>query len=85
MANEKQINSRIQQKHDIEANWLKSVFVDGNVGAHEYVDNPFIPKAGEIIIYDCDDNYNYARFKIGDGVHNVWELSFVNDDIINRL
>ena len=43
MANEKNINSRIQQKHDIEANWLKAI--------------NFVPKAGEIIVYDIDEHY----------------------------
>lgn len=64
MANEKNINSRIQQKHDIEANWLKA--------------ENFVPKAGEIIVYDTDENHNYSRFKIGDGVNNVNLLSFTS-------
>lgn len=56
MANEKQINSRIQMKHDIEANWY----------AAGTATKPFIPKAGEIIIYDPDAIYG-VRTKIGDG------------------
>jgi hypothetical protein len=75
MANEKQINSRIQQKHDIEANWITA----GNA------EKPFIPKVAEIIVYDCDDKYDYERLKIGDGIHNINELSFINNDVINRL
>ena len=39
MATEKKINSRIQQKHDVAANWAKAT--------------NFIPKKGEIIIYDA--------------------------------
>lgn len=65
MANEKHINSRIQHKHDIEANWLKAT--------------TFIPKQGELIIYDIDDNYNYERVKVGDGVSNVNTLPFITD------
>jgi hypothetical protein len=59
---EKKIKTRIQQKHDIEANW-------------ELATN-FIPMAGELIIYDIDANYSYERFKIGDGVTNVNSLPF---------
>jgi hypothetical protein len=36
----------------------------------------FIPLAGELIIYDKDENYDYERIKIGDGVRNVEELPF---------
>lgn len=68
------INSRIQNKHDIENNWNKAI--------------DFIPKAGEIIIYDPDENYNYSRFKIGDGIRIVNNLEFLSfsgdyDDLIN--
>lgn len=59
---EKTLNTRIQQKHDIEANWLKAT--------------NFIPKVGEIIVYDADDNYPYARTKIGDGTTTVINLPF---------
>ena len=65
MANEKNINSRIQHKHDIEANWLKAT--------------TFIPKQGELIVYDVDSNYNYERVKVGDGVSNVNALPFITD------
>ena len=67
------------QKHDIEANWLKAI--------------NFTPYKGQIIIYDSEfdkDNnildlpegrlspYSYARFKIGDGIHNINDLPFAN-------
>ena len=58
------LNTRIQHKHDVEANWVKA--------------KNFIPLVGEIIVYDRDDNFSYERFKIGDGVTNVNELGFVN-------
>ena len=61
---EKTINSRIIHKHDVEANWLKAI--------------NFIPQQGEIIIYDIDANYNYERFKIGDGITNINNLPFAN-------
>jgi len=62
---EKILNSRIVHKHDVEANWLKAV--------------NFIPKQGEIIVYDIDDTYNYERFKIGDGKTLVSALPFADD------
>ena len=65
MANQKNINSRIIHKHDIEANWQLAV--------------NFIPKQGEIIVYDVDENYSYSRFKIGDGILNVNDLPFSGD------
>lgn len=67
MANEKNMNSRIQHKHDIEANWLKAT--------------NFIPKVGELIIYDPDNNYSYSRFKIGDGITLVNNLAFAVENI----
>ena len=59
---EKNIKSRIQQKHDIEANWLKA--------------ENFTPMIGEIIVYDADENNPLPRFKIGNGVDNVNTLEF---------
>lgn len=68
---EKMLNTRIQQKHDIEVNWSKAV--------------NFIPKIGEIIVYDPDDNHAAARIKIGDGVKTVIELDFIDDAVKNAL
>ena len=77
---EKKLNTRVINKHDIEVNWLKAI--------------NFIPKKGEIIVYDIEKDsdgnilelpesriipYNYERFKIGDGIHNVNELPFIKD------
>ena len=61
----KDIAGRIILKHDIEANWNKAV--------------TFVPKIGELIIYDPDDNYNYARIKIGDGKLTVTNLPFCTE------
>lgn len=60
-------NTRIQLKHDTEANWLKAI--------------NFIPKAGEMIIYDADDT-NPVRIKIGDGTTKVNELPFYNNNSV---
>ena len=62
---EKTLNSRIILKHDIEVNWSNST--------------NFIPKIGEIIVYDPDENHAAARVKIGDGVKTVMELAFIDD------
>jgi len=62
---EKSLNSRIINKHDVEANWIKAT--------------NFIPKQGETIVYDIDENYDYERLKIGDGVTLVSNLPFVID------
>ena len=67
MSIEKNMNTRIQHKHDTEANWNKAV--------------NFIPKIGEIIVYDIDENYNYSRFKIGDGVRTINNLEFSQADL----
>ena len=63
--------TRIQNKHDIEANWI--------------LKTDFIPLQGELIIYDEDDNYDYKRLKVGDGVTNVNNLKFygMNLDLIS--
>ena len=64
---EKVLNSRIIHKHDIEANWLKAT--------------NFVPKVGEIIVYDPDGKYNYSRIKTGDGISNINNLPFINEAI----
>lgn len=82
MASTKEFFTRIQHKHDIEANWLKAT--------------NFIPLVGEIIIYDSDTvdreivineetvvipACNYQRIKIGDGETVVSSLSFFDGDM----
>lgn len=66
----KTLNSRMQQKHDIENNWNKAV--------------NFIPLAGEIIIYDPDTAHSYARLKCGDGVTTVVNLPFMFEEEIRE-
>lgn len=94
----KQLNTRIQLKHDFESNWIKAGEKD------------FIPKSGEMIIYDAEVNsegvalvidgktaelpegrdtyYAHPRMKIGDGVTNVTKLPFSSSvssgDGVNR-
>lgn len=64
---EKTLKSRIIHKHDTAANWLKAT--------------TFVPKQGEIIVYDIDADYSYERFKIGDGKTAVNSLPFAGGDI----
>ena len=61
---EKTLKTRIIHKHDTESNWLKAT--------------SFIPKQGELIVYDIDDTHNYERFKIGDGKTLVSALPFAD-------
>ena len=53
--------TRIKHKHDIEANWINS---------------ELIPMAGELIVYDADENNLYPRIKFGDGTHTANDLPF---------
>ena len=68
MSIEKNMNTRIQHKHDIEANWLKAT--------------NFTPLAGEIIVYDSDENYDHPRIKTGDGKTNINDLPFIADYVL---
>lgn len=68
---EKIVNGRIIQKHDTAANWAKAT--------------SFIPKQGEVIIYDKDSTYNYERIKIGDGSTLVSALPFVDDNKVDKV
>jgi hypothetical protein len=64
-------NSRIKQKHDIEANWNKAL--------------NFVPLAGEIVIYDIDETHSVPRVKIGDGNAFLIDLPFTTDNVVNQL
>ena len=66
-----QIKTRIIHKHDLEANWNKAT--------------GFIPKQGEIIIYDRDNNYSYERIKIGDGQSYVTSLPFIVKEVDSTI
>lgn len=62
---EKVLSSRIVHKHDSAQHW--------NLAKN------FVPKQGELIVYDIDSEHSYERIKIGDGVQNVNTLPFVDD------
>ena len=57
------INTRIKNKIDTEENWKKAT--------------DFIPLEGEQIIYKKDNNYDYERIKIGDGITPINDLKFI--------
>ena len=63
----KTLNGRVISKHDIEENW--------------WLAENFTPQAGEIIVYDPDEFYNYSRLKIGDGIQNVNDLPFLIQEL----
>lgn len=67
----KSLKTRIQNKHDTEANWAKAT--------------TFKPLAGELIIYDKDSNNAKPRFKVGDGITTVTSLPFVAIDYDSRI
>lgn len=62
---------RIINTHDTQENWEKC--------------ETFIPAAGELIVYDIDENHSYERFKIGDGITNVNELPFTVNNTIESI
>ena len=68
---EKNLNARIIHKHDTEANWQKAT--------------SFIPKQGELIVYDIDSTYSYERFKIGDGSTVVSSLPFADANKVDKI
>ena len=73
MAEQKHISTRIINKHATAAVWNTKT--------------NFTPLQAETIVYDpgydSSDGvtYEYPRYKIGDGTHNVTELPFVNKDV----
>ena len=69
--NGKTLKSRIVHKHDIEANWRLAT--------------NFTPLQGEMIRYDPDENNTNHRVKIGDGVTNVNDLKFIDDNKVDNL
>lgn len=57
------MKARISNLHKTESEWKKL--------------SSFVPEAGELIIYDSDENFNYARIKVGDGTRTLQELDFL--------
>lgn len=65
------LKSRIIHTHDTAANWSRAI--------------TFIPKNGELIVYDPDIVNTSPRFKLGDGVTPVNDLPFAIDDTLDKF
>lgn len=71
MATEKTLKTRVKMKHGKESEWALAT--------------KFTPLIGEIIVYDVDNNHTSPRFKVGDGLTNVNNLKFVNQDELAKI
>ena len=65
------MKARVSHLHKTESEWLKF--------------NDWKPAAGELIIYDPDENFKYARIKVGDEQHTLKELDFFIDSTVNSI
>lgn len=68
---ENTLHARIVSIHDVESNWNSA--------------KTFIPRAGELVIYDPDHDHHYSRFKIGDGKTLVADLPFSLDIALSEF
>lgn len=66
---DKILHARIINIHDVEYNWNHAT--------------TFIPRSGEIVVYDVDQTHPYPRFKMGDGKTSVVDLPFTLDATIS--
>lgn len=62
------MKARVSFLHKKEADWIKL--------------SNWIPAAGELVVYDPDENHSYSRIKLGDGIRTVSELDFFIESII---
>lgn len=67
----KTLSARVIHMHDVEANWNKLP--------------TFIPKQGEVIVYDPDETHTYPRFKIGDGKTTLVNLPFGAENALDGV
>lgn len=73
----KTVNTRIQLKSDTEAHWNQSALIQD--GGTKTTGTTFVPLAGELIIYSPDNGSPaYCRLKVGDGIHSVPQLEFID-------
>lgn len=63
---DKYFNVRVKLRNDSHENWENKA-------------QDFTPFDGEVVIYDINENYPIQLLKIGDGVHKIGELPFIND------
>lgn len=80
----KTVNTRIQLKSDTEAHWNQSALIQD--GGTKTTGTTFVPLAGELIIYSPDnDSPAYSRLKVGDGIHSVPQLPFIDAETISGI
>ena len=65
------MKARISNLHKTEADWQALA--------------EFTPAAGELIVYDADNEHPYPRLKIGDGDHKLSELPFIIEAVLASL
>lgn len=63
------MRARISQLHRTAAEWNKLP--------------DFVPMQSELIVYDPDSQYSYARIKVGDGVTKLQKLPFIVDSAMS--
>jgi hypothetical protein len=68
----KTIHTRIQNKHDIQANWERATFVPLAGELIIYDDHYFDAEGNKVVVADC------IRYKIGDGITPINELPFAD-------
>lgn len=69
--NETTLKTRIQLKRGTYAQW-------------EAVKTTFVPKDGELIIYEKDTN-NPPRLKVGDGTTKIGSLPFIGENVAKKI
>lgn len=67
---EPNMRARVSQLHKTEAEWNRL--------------STFVPISGEFIIFDPDEQHEYARLKIGDGKTLLIDLPFFIDSAIDH-
>lgn len=70
---------RISQLHKTAAEWETIIL------QYEARNETFVPCIGELIIYDPDESFKYARLKIGDGVTALQDLPFFVEATLQTL
>lgn len=87
MSEEKRIKARVQNKRKTEAEWYLDVYdMEGNLR-----EDAFKPLKGELIIFAADyseknpTGCKYDRSKFGDGITNVIDLPFTDEQVMTDL
>lgn len=65
------MKARVSHLHKTESEWQK-------LGS-------WVPNAGELVVYDSDSKYSYARLKLGDGSTELSKLPFFIDSTMLAL